>query len=52
MAKIKYHDTCEFFKVKELLPVSLGQVLAAIVIGGMTSVGRALYATAIQEKYK
>ena len=46
-----YRHTCNFFNVTEL-PVSLGQVVAAVVTGEMTALGRNLYSEPLLKDYK
>ena len=47
----KYRHTCNFFNVTEL-PVSLGQVVAAVVTGGMSALGRNLYSESLLKDYR
>ena len=46
-----YRYTCNFFNVTEL-PVSLGQVVAAVVTGGMSALGRNLYSEPLLKDYR
>ena len=46
-----YRHTCNFFNVTEL-PVSLGQVVAAVVTGRMSALGRNLYSEPLLKDYR
>ena len=46
-----YRYTCNFFNVTEL-PVSLRQVIAAVVTGGMSALGRNLYSEPLLKDYR